>query len=260
MIAEVTELLLSQLVLFVLVLTRLSTLLLAMPAIGVGVPMRVRALLAISLTVLLLPVVGRQVDGAAEPAMDNLIELATAIAREAMVGLLIGTVVQLLVTGLQLAGEVASNTGSMQLGDGADPTTRANVPTLARLIGLLVTVLFIVLGGHRLLLQALLDSFDSLAPGHVSFHEGMLDLVVHELVSGIQAGIRLSAPVVTALLLSNLVTGFISRTLPGLNVLAIGLNINALVILIVSSLALGSISWIFSQELSEALQRLRETW
>ena len=39
---------------------------------------------------------------------------------------------------------------------------------------------------------------------------------------------RVAAPVIAALLLSNLVTGLISRTLPQINVLAIGLSINAL--------------------------------
>ena len=50
-----TQWLVDHLVLGVLVMTRLSTLLIAMPAVGVGVPKRVRAMLALMLTVLLLP-------------------------------------------------------------------------------------------------------------------------------------------------------------------------------------------------------------
>ncbi len=261
MIAEATESLLSHLVLFVLVLTRMSTLLMAMPAVGVGVPKRIRALLAISLTALLLPIISHNSGEAdALPDVQNLIQLGIAIAREALVGMLIGTVVQLLITGLQTAGELISSTGGMQLGDALDPTTRANMPTLARLIGLLVTTVFIVMGGHRFMLEALLDSFEGMAPGSVTLHDGMLELVVHELTVGLSAGIRLGAPVITALLLTNLITGFISRTLPGLNVLAIGLNINAMAMLAVTAMSIGGASWIFSRELTDALDRVVTLW
>lgn len=260
MIAEATDLLLSHLVLFVLVLTRLSTLLMAMPAIGVGVPKRVRALLAISLTFLVLPTLASVIPASDLPQIQNMIELGIAIAREALVGMLIGTVVQLLVTGIQLAGELVSSTGGMQLGDAVDPTTRSSMPTLARLIGLLVTTIFILVGGHRYMLEALMDSFRGMAPGQVILHEGMLELVVLELSLGMNAGIRLGAPVVTALLMANLVTGFISRTLPGLNVLAIGLNINAIALLAVMAMSIGSAGWIFSAELNSALERIVELW
>ncbi len=260
MIAEATELLLSHLVLFVLVLTRLSTLLMAMPAVGVGVPKRVRALLAITLAVLLLPTISSDLTAATLPEIDNLIELSIAVAREALVGMLIGTVVQLLITGMQLAGELISSTGGMQLGDALDPTTRANMPALARMIGMLVTTVFIGAGGHRYMLAALMDSFQTMSPGNVSLHQGMMDLVIHELSVGMSAGIRLAAPVITALLLTNLVTGFISRTLPGLNVLAIGLNINAMAMLAVMAMAIGGASWIFSAELTVVFERIAAMW
>lgn len=260
MIAEATEMLLSHLVLFVLVLTRLSTLLMAMPAVGVGVPKRVRALLAISLSALLLPAVSAETQSTSVPEITNLIQLIIAIAREALVGMLIGTVVQLLITGLQTAGELVSSTGGMQLGDAVDPTTRANMPALARMIGMLVTTVFISIGGHRLMLEVLMDSFRGMAPGNVVLHDDMLALVVHELSVGLSAGIRLGAPVIIALLMTNLVTGFISRTLPGLNVLAIGLNLNAMAMLAVMAMAIGAASWIFTAELTAALDRVVALW
>ena len=97
--------LVDHLVLSVLVLTRLSTLLMAMPAIGVGVPRRVRAFLAILMTLLLLPPVAAQTPADSLPQITHLVDLAIAVAREGLIGLLIGATIQLLITGLQLAGE-----------------------------------------------------------------------------------------------------------------------------------------------------------
>jgi flagellar biosynthetic protein FliR len=252
--------LVDHLVLAVLVMTRLSTLLMAMPAVGVGVPKRVRALLAIMLTALLLPSIAEATPARSLPAIDNLIDLTIAIAREALIGLLIGATIQLIITGIQLGGEAITSTGGMQLGDAVDPTSASNMPSVARLVGLLVTAVMLLVGGHRILLSLLLESYSALPAGHVQFHESMMDLVVEQLSAGMAAGVRVAAPVVATLLLSNLITGLISRTLPQINVLAIGLSINALAMLVVLALTIGSAGLLLRDELVQVAERLSQSW
>ena len=82
------------------------------------------------------------------------------------------------------------------------------------------------------------------------FHESMMDLIVEQLSAGMASGVRIAAPVIAALLLSNLVTGLISRTLPQINVLAIGLSINALAMLVILSVTIGSVGLVFQNELA----------
>jgi len=253
---QLADLLSQPLLLFVLVLTRLGMMLMAMPAIGGGVPMRVRATLAISISLLLIPLVPSD----AVPQISSLVELVIAAIREAGIGLLIGLIVRLLVTGMQMAGELASSGGGMQLGDSLDPELRASVSTLSRLVGLLVTAVMIAFGGHRMMMEALLDSFRAMPPGNVRFEVGMLELILFELSAGITAGIRAGSPIVAALLLSNLVTGLISRTLPQLNLLAIGLPLNAIVLLAVAAFTLGGSAWIFQDAFVLAMENLRGQW
>ncbi|TWU42207.1 flagellar biosynthetic protein FliR [Novipirellula artificiosorum] len=250
----------DHLVLGVLVLTRLSTLLMSMPAISAGVPRRVRALLAIAMTLLLLPPVAANVAPESLPRIDNLIELAIAIAREGVIGLLIGSTIQLIVTGLQLAGEMISSTGGMQLGHSVDPTTHSSMPTLAKMIGLLVTAVMLAVGGHRIILGILVDSFEAIPAGNVVFTDSMMTLILDQLSAGMTAGVRVAAPVVAALLMSNLLTGLISRTLPQINVLAVGLSINALALLVVTTLTIGSAGLIFQDELIAAAERISRLW
>lgn len=250
----------DHLVLGVLVLTRLSTLLMAMPAIGVGVPRRVRGFLAILLTILVLPSVVELTATENLPRMDHLVDLGIAVAREAMIGLLIGATIQLLITGLQMGGEAITSTGGMQLGDAIDPTSSASMPSVARLVGMLVTAIMLVVGGHRLMLTLLLDSFSAIPAGHVEFQSSMMTLIIDQLSAGMAAGLRVAAPIIAALLLSNLVTGLISRTLPQINVLAIGLSINALAMLVVLSVTIGSVGLIFQEELAAAAERLTALW
>jgi flagellar biosynthetic protein FliR len=252
--------LLEHLVLGMLVLTRLSTLLMAMPAVGVGVPKRVRAFLAILITMLVLPAVAQATPLHSLPAIDNLVDLAIAVGREALIGMLIGATIQLIITGIQLGGEAITSTGGMQLGDAVDPTTASSMPSIARLVGMLVTAVLLSIGGHRIMLGVLLDSFAALPAGQVVFHESMMTLLIDQLSAGMAAGVRVAAPVIAALLLSNLVTGLISRTMPQINVLAIGLSINALAMLVVLALTIGSAGLVFQQELTIAVDRLNQLW
>ncbi len=251
--------LVEHLLLGVLVMTRLSALLLAMPTIGSAIPKRVRVILAVLMTSLVLPSVAAQ-PTVQTPAIENLIDLLIAVGREALIGLLIGATIQLIITGIQLSGEIISGSGGMQLGQSTDSATGEQIPTMARLVGLLVVAVMLAAGGHRLILNVLLDSFRELPPGQVVIGQPMLDLVIDQLTAGMIAGIQVAAPVVAALLLTNLITGLISRTLPQINVLAIGLSVNSLALLIVTALTIGSAGLIFQNELGRAAERLTQMW
>ncbi|MFG0263775.1 MAG: flagellar biosynthetic protein FliR [Rhodopirellula sp. JB055] len=254
------DLIFDHLVLGTLVLTRLGMLLMAMPAIGVGVPKRIRALLALVLTALLMPTLAAQCDHPSMPTIENLPELAVAIGREALIGMLIGATTQMVITGLQLAGEAITSTGGMQLGDSVDPTTSSSMPALARMVGMMVTTVMLITGAHRLVLRLLVESFQHVPPGNVEFTDSMMEAVIVVMGNSMASGIRVAGPVIAALLLSNLVTGLISRTLPQINVLAIGLSINALAMLVVTALTIGSVAWMFQDDLTANVERLSSIW
>lgn len=246
----------QQIMLFVLVLTRLTLMLIATPALAGGVPRQVKVFLVVAITVLLLPIVGAG-DLSQLAAIRTPVDMAIALAREALVGLMIGLVIQLLVIGLQTAGELISGTGGMQLGDTFDPGAGTSMPVIARLIGMLATAVMIAVGGHREMFDALLGSFESMPPGRGWTGGGTVELLTHELSLGLAAGVRAGAPVVLALLLANLITGLLSRTLPQLNVLAIGLSVNALALIAVLAISIGSIATVFEDEFSDAVRMLR---
>jgi flagellar biosynthetic protein FliR len=83
----------------------------------------------------------------------------------------------------------------------------------------------------------------------VFFEESWLEELVAVIKHTFEIGLRAAAPLATALLLSNLVTGLLARTLPQLNVLAIGFNINALALLTLLFMSIGSVTWVYQTEL-----------
>ena len=74
-------------------------------------------------------------------------------------------------------------------------------------------------------------------------------LHLHELFThSVSIGLRAAAPPAITLLFANLVTALIGRTLPQLNIMAIGFNLNVSIMLIILTLSVSSIGWVFQDE------------
>ncbi len=63
---------------------------------------------------------------------------------------------------------------------------------------------------------------------------------------------------VVALLLSTIVLGLISRTLPQINIIAVGFNLNALLTLGMIFVSLGVAAWTFQEPAIEVMSKLQE--
>jgi flagellar biosynthetic protein FliR len=61
-------------------------------------------------------------------------------------------------------------------------------------------------------------------------------------------------PVVVALLLSTMVLGLISRTLPQLNILMVGFGMNAMLTFSLLALTIGSAVWAFQDQVEPAIE------
>ncbi|HQU47256.1 MAG: hypothetical protein B7Z73_17640 [Planctomycetia bacterium 21-64-5] len=112
---------------------------------------------------------------------------------------------------------------------------------------------FLLCGGHRMAMTGFLDTFAALPPGSASMATSLGDMVVTLLVQSFSLGVRVAAPATAALLLASLVLGIVSRTLPQLNVMALGFGLNALVTLSILSASLAGLAWLFQDEVEPAL-------
>ncbi len=62
----------------------------------------------------------------------------------------------------------------------------------------------------------------------------------------------------TALLLSTLLLGLIGRTLPQINILAIGFGINSMLALGTLMLSVGTIAWAFPQQTTTVIELMQD--
>lgn len=245
----------DRLLVFLMVLSRVSGLVVVAPLFGGSeVPAQVRALLAFTLAVLVIPT--QWTSQPEQPA--TLVELSLVIASELFVGLALGWGVLIVFSGVQLAGAIIGQASGMTLADVFNPSFDTSIPLFSQMLHLFATAIFVLLGGHRLVMEGVLLTFQAVPAGVHGFSDSLLDTVTTLIERSFDLGIRAAAPATAALLMATLILGLISRTLPQLNVMALGFGLNSLVTLGVMALSLGAIAWVFQDELTPALAAVLE--
>ncbi len=252
---EFLDAFLTNFLVFVLVLTRIGALIMTAPMFASpSIPIRVRALLAIGISAMTTATLW---DTPLELPV-NLLQLLVLLASEAVLGLALGLGIVALFSGLQLTGQVLGQMSGMQLADAFDPTFNASVPLFSQFLNLMMVTVFIIIGGHRQLLSALLDTFREMPPGQAGLQLNVAHALLQIVSASFVLGMRAAAPVMVALLVSILILGLISRTLPQLNVIAIGFSLNSMMMLAVLCISLGGAVWIFQGQFEPTIELLRE--
>jgi flagellar biosynthetic protein FliR len=246
--------LLSQFATFVLVLARVGGLIMTAPIFGTrAAPVHARAGLAITMTLLVTPLFS----SAAPADVGHLLVFGKFVLNETLLGLLLGLGVMVLLSGVQLTGQIISQLGGTALADTFDPNLEENVPVYSQMFYFLTLAMFVLLDGHRLLTEALLETYVWLPPGKAVLGESYLTALTTLFGHSFLLGLRAGAPAMTALLLTTLVLGLVGRTVPQINILAVGFNLNALITVGGLFISLGAIAWAFPQEAVGAIDLLR---
>jgi len=249
------SLLLHQFGTFTLVLGRVGALVTAAPILGHGsIPMVGRVLITVTISLLITPLL------ASEHSVDmkDFFAFGKVMLNEVMVGLFLGFGIAILLSGIQLTGQIISQLGGTAIADVFDPTLDQNISVFSQFFYFLTLTMFVLLDGHRLVLDALLETYAWLPPGKAALGATYIETLTTLLSQSFVLGIRAAAPAMTALLLATLVLGLVGRTLPQINILAVGFSVNALLTLGCLFASIGVIAWAFPQQTTVALELLRD--
>lgn len=201
------------------VMTRIAAALLAAPFFSAAaVPPQLRVVISGAIAVLVcgwLPV-------AVPPALFSLAGLL-AVAAEALVGLALGFVLQLSFAAPLLAAEQIGGAMGMSIASAADPVSGAHSPALGQYFSVLLSVVFLSLGGHLTWLHLVVESYRVLPPSAAWLAPEHLRDIAGLGGEMFLAAVAIALPVTLVLLLVQLVTGVLSRSAPALNLFALGL-------------------------------------
>jgi flagellar biosynthetic protein FliR len=163
-------------------------------------------------------------------------------------------------SGIQVAGQLLGQVSGMALGDVFNPELNEDVHAISQLLFYVTLAVFVIVGGHREVVAALLDTFTALPPGSGAAPSGTLETLTTLMEQSFVLGVRASAPALAALLLATIVLGLVARTLPQLNALALGVPLNTIVALAALALSIGMIVIVFEDQLDTVLETVAAAW
>lgn len=201
------------------VMTRIAAALFAAPFFGAsGVPMQVRVIVTGAVAVL----VCGWTNVVAPPALLSVPGLL-AIAGEVLIGVALGFVLQIAFAAPMIAAEVIGAGMGMSIATTADPNSGAHSPALGQYYTVVLTLVFLALGGHLLFLDLVVKSYGTFPPGHTWLGPERISAIFNYGSQMLLTAVAIALPVTLILLLVQLAAGMLSRTAPALNLFALGL-------------------------------------
>ncbi len=215
---------------FLLVLFRLLGILAFVPFFSTStIPGNVKVLLGLAITLCVWNVVP-EVRGAGTTLPDSLMGLVVSIAGEMSVGLLIGMILGAIFAGIQLGSHMISQQMGLSLATLYDPAFEDQSTVIEQVAFWIALVVFLNMGGHREVINAVVYSYQTVPIGSGGLdHTVMVNTLLGALQASYHAATRVAMPGLGAFFVATLTNGLMSRSMPQLNLMSMGITLNLLV-------------------------------
>jgi len=179
---------------------------------------RARLLLALAVSMVIIPTI---------PADMPVVEPLSAtglliIAQQILIGACMGFMLQLLFNAFIVAGQIIA----MQMGLGfasmVDPQNGVMVPVISQFYLILVTLIFVSIDGHLILIQVMHESFTTMPIAATGLEPTDFRDLAGQASWMYAAGVIIALPAIGSLMMVNLAFGILSRAAPQISPFSIG--------------------------------------
>ncbi|HUK25263.1 MAG TPA: flagellar biosynthetic protein FliR [Terriglobales bacterium] len=234
---------------------RVSGLMLFAPFMSnVAIPTRIKAALAVTMTVVLYPVFAGRVQPVLSP-----IEWPMLLGSEVLVGVAIGIATNLVFDAAEMAGQVFSVQMGFSLVNILDPQTQVDTTVLSMFTQMMALLIFLGLDIHHWILRLIAQSFAYLPPGSATPNAAFTQQLLHIAGAVFGIGLQIAAPVLASTLVADLLLGLIGKASPQMPVLFLGPAVKGLFGLVLLGTTVRCWPDLFSGMFSNSLQMLGHT-
>ncbi len=220
---------------FILIFIRVSIVLFLLPIFGSNIiQMRLKAGLALIIAGILCTVIKPDINLFPE----TLLSAANLILSECVIGMIIGLMIRMFFTAVQLAGQLIGFQMGFAIVNILDPQTGTQASIIAQFGYWIVVLVFLLLNGHHLLLNGLKESFDIINIGSIRLSQGLFQTVIDTASRMFVLAIKVGAPAIAALLFVSAAFGICAKFAPQMNILIVAFPIKIVVGLIFFGLSL----------------------
>ena len=176
-----------------------------------------------------------------------------AVMQQLLIGISLGFAVRIVFAGVEFAGELIGLQMGLNFAGFFDPASGGEATAASRFFGVCIGWIFIVTGGHLLLIAAVIQSFQAFPVGPEPFaflrtvqpHTWGMEIF--------RLGLWIALPMIGMLLFVNLVLGVISRVAQQMNIFSIGFPVTMGVGLIGMLVTLPTLQMPFTMALERML-------
>ena len=228
----------AQLYLFELIFMRMSGFLLFNPLLGrSNLPAMVKTGMALVLSILVFGTAGRGV-----PQPDTLVELAFRLLLELGIGLVLGFVMRVVFSVVQIGGEVIDTQMGMTMAQIYDASSQANLSVTASLLNILLILDFFAENGHDTLMRLLTTSGELVPYGAAALGDGVYAYVIELFLACMLLAVKLAMPILAAELLGEVGMGVLMKAIPQINAFVINIELKVIIGLLLFFLLLTPIN------------------
>ena len=228
---------------FLLMFARLGTMVMLMPGFGEqGIPARIRLVVALMLTLVMLPLhrAAYSVD-----ITKTFVPLVGLFIQEFIVGVVLGLTARLALSALQVAGATIAQQLGLGFATSFDPTQGQQGVLIGNFLAMLGVALIFATDLHHLVIAALDDSYRLFQPGAILPTGDVAELMITTVGGSFRVGVQIAAPFLVFGLLFNVGLGILARLMPQLQVFFLGLPASIMIGFLLMMLLVGGLMSIF---------------
>ncbi|MBX2987601.1 MAG: flagellar biosynthetic protein FliR [Bdellovibrionaceae bacterium] len=160
-------------------------------------------------------------------------DLILIAGREVLIGLVLGYLTRLFFFAISMTGDLISVTLGLSSAQLYNPMMASQGSVIEQFHVLIGSMFFLLINGHHMLISALVQSLDMIPVGLLSLNTGSLAEVAMFGQDLLVLTIKMSAPVMAAILIANLAMGILGRAIPQINVLVTSFPVTIMLGLVV---------------------------
>jgi len=242
------EMILNNVFTFVLILTRIGTVISIMPGIGDSyVPHRVRILFAMGFSFILTPIISMHVSAPPNSAL----QFGLLIITEAMIGIFIGLVMKIMLSALNVAGAIASVQSGLANAQVFNPAENAQGSIIGAVYSLVGVVMIMVTDFHHYMLKSAVYSYE-MFPTNTGFPDigSMTEAISMCVNTAFKVGVEIALPFIIVVTLLHIGMGLLGRLMPQMQIffVAIPIQITLTLIILITTISYGTIYWLNEYE------------
>lgn len=210
-----SQFLITQVFAFLLIFCRTGSAMMLLPGFGeLYVPIRVRLLMALFVSLVLTPVIQHM-----PPVPNTTFALVSLLIAEIMIGLFMGGLSRLLIETVQIASMIIAYQASLASALTQDITqVQGQGTSLGNFLSITALLLIFASNLHHVMLKGLADSYTLFAPGQFPHVEDFTHHVVDTVNSAFAMAVKMASPHIVVGILLYLGAGILSRLMPNIQI------------------------------------------